>query len=185
LFAYRQNEAGAGGDVIFVGIDPGITGGIAIYDGDMHDLVALHRMPIDRIMVGGREKKRVSEAGVLKALEGLKFCRAAIERPTIRPFNKRNKADGTLSQVRMGSAGAAAFGENFGVLRMACIASGLSLRECQTNEWKSALKLRGGKDDSRRKASEEFPAWRGNFVTKNSDGCAEAALIALWLSKLK
>jgi crossover junction endodeoxyribonuclease RuvC len=166
--------------MLYIGIDPGLTGAIAFYDSGLHDLVALHKMPVDRVEVNEKNRGRINEHYLLDYFRGLAGALAVIERPEIRPLKTRNKQDGTLTARKPGAAGMFAFGEGYGIVRMGLIACGIRLVEIRPNAWKARMRVRGGKDESRRIAAETFPAWAQNFKNKNSDGPAEAALMAVW-----
>jgi crossover junction endodeoxyribonuclease RuvC len=50
--------------------------------------------------------------------------------------------------------------------------------------WQKAVGARGGKDASRARAAELFPAYAANFTRKKDDGRADAALIAWYGAQL-
>ena len=73
-----------------------------------------------------------------------------------------------------------AFSGAYHLFQGVVIGQGLPLRFVKPAQWKRDLKLRRGKDASRQRAMELFPAFRKDFARAQDDGRAEAALIGLW-----
>lgn len=150
-----------------IGVDPGASGAIAILK-DNGKLVHVFDMPSVEVISGGKAKKRVS--------------------PEMLAAELRLYADqGAVAYVEQvgampgqGVSSMFAFGQSFGIVLG--VMGGLAI-PCQTvtpSKWKKDLKLNGGKDASRAKAAQVWPAQAGEFKRVKDDGKAEAALIALW-----
>lgn len=130
-----------------LGIDPGQGGGLAVVG---KDFACAWKMPeTERDLLDTLED--VKTFGVTTAY--LEFVR---------------------SSPQMGVVSAFKFGQGYGGLRMACIASGLRLEEVTPQKWQLAMRCRtkGDKNVSKRRAQELFP---GEKVTH---AIADALLIA-------
>ena len=80
----------------------------------------------------------------------------------------------------MGVAGSGAFGESYGCLITALVASGCAITEVRPGVWGRSIGLKGGKDDARRMAANQFPAMAGMFARVKDDGRADGALIGYY-----
>ncbi len=119
---------------LFIGIDPGVSGGIAALRPD-GDVALVAKMP-------------ETERDVLDLLTGLSDARAVLE------FVR--------SSPQMGVTSAFTFGRGYGALRMALIAARIPFDEVLPVKWQTALQCRtkGVKDVTKRRAQELFPAVR-------------------------
>lgn len=130
-----------------LGIDPGLGGGLAVVG---QDFTRAWKMPeTERDLLDTLSD--VKTFGVTTAY--LEFVR---------------------SSPQMGVVSAFKFGQGYGGLRMACIASGLKLEEVTPQKWQQVLKCRtkGDKNVSKRRAQELFPG------VKITHAIADALLIA-------
>jgi len=157
---------------IILAVDPGLSGAIAcLVDGR---LVEVEDMPTFELVVGGSNRRRVDPftlEGVIRSLlvsyaGPLDDLHIILEEVGPRP------KDGTV--------GAFTFGEAYGLLQGVAAGGRLPLRYVKPQVWKRDLKLRRGKDASRQRAMELFPAFRDQFARVKDDGRAEAALIGHW-----
>lgn len=170
--------------MIVVGIDVGLEGAFAFYDSEDRAILAIEDMPVDRIsLASGKERGRVNDREVLRILSRAMGAHAFIERPEARPMRSRDRVTGAVTLRQPGGAGMLAFGEGYGILHCACIASGMAVTEVRPGMWKRSLGVSGDKDDARRRASELFPRWADYFRRKKDDGRAESALLALYGSR--
>ncbi len=161
---------------VVLGIDPGITGAIAILaDGE---LVAVEDMPTDHVQVGAHLRSRISAHRLWAILGSAKGAHAFVERPEARPLRGRDKATGQTVLRQPGAAGMLAFGEGYGMLVMGCVAAGMVLTELRPGAWKRAAGVAASKDDARRAAANAFPRQVHLFARKRDDGRAEASLLA-------
>jgi crossover junction endodeoxyribonuclease RuvC len=83
-----------------------------------------------------------------------------------------------------GAVGAFDFGRTYGLLLGVCAAHFLTVEHVTPASWKTAMKVKGDKDVSRQRASALFPAQSGLFARVKDDGRAEAALIAVYGSRV-
>lgn len=137
--------------MIFLGIDPGRSGALALLD-KAAMTVTTYDMPD-------------TTAGLHALLCSFAPVRAAMIE---KPFYPR----------MIGTRAVAVIAENFGALKSAILWRDIPLLECRPNEWKLALNLSPDKDASRAKASQFFPTCTDQWLRKKDDGRAEAALIA-------
>jgi hypothetical protein len=136
---------------LYIGIDPGKTGAIAVMDGDDMS-VRVYDMP------GTIEEKRaiLSEIGSVRC--------AWIEKPFFpRMIGIKNAV--TISQA-------------YGELKACLVFAGVPTNEVPPAAWKKHFGLSTDKDASRAYASSVFPDQSHLWARKKDDGRAEAALIA-------
>ena len=148
-----------------MGIDPGISGAIAIFEGT--DLLDAFDIPVVETQSGKRKKRRISpEILVAEIEEHIGFlARVYIEDVHAMP------GQGVTSMF--------AFGEAAGLIRGVC--AGLKVPVCLISPitWKRGMKLQGaGKDASRAMAARLWPQKASLFKRQRDDGRAEAALLA-------
>lgn len=164
---------------LIIGVDPGASGAIAFLS-PAGDLLGVEDMPIDRVAVGTGKRSRVAIPRLLGLLKGSAGAHAFIEQPTYRPMRRPNPQTGVPEATHMGVAGAGAFGENYGCLITALVASGCMLTEVRPGVWSRAIGLKGGKDDSRRMAANLFPGVARLFARVKDNGRSDAALVGWW-----
>lgn len=144
-----------------LGIDPGLSGALALYDIDG----ALEVMDIPTLQL--RTKRVIDEYALARIIDNWssRVREVWLEQVGVRPGE--------------GAVGAFTFGRGYGALRGICAANFLPIMDVTPATWKAALKVRGDKDESRLRASTMFPRHGGLWPLKKHDGRAEAALIAL------
>jgi hypothetical protein len=142
--------------MIYIGIDPGASGGIALLSNEGAPLKT-HKMP-------------GTERDLLDILTGIGTTRAVLER--------------VWSSPQMGVASAFKFGANIGMLRMALVAARIPFDEILPTKWQTALGCQvgrsratggapgGDKNITKRRAQALFP---GLTVTH---AIADALLLA-------
>lgn len=121
--------------MIFIGIDPGLSGGIVMLQGDGIPLRYV-KMPATERDVFDLLNEVQSPAGAHAVLE---FVR---------------------SSPQMGVSSAFTFGRGYGGLRMALVAVGIPFDEVTPRKWQQAMGCltKGDKNVSKRRAQELFPA---------------------------
>lgn len=145
-----------------LGIDPGLSGAMALYDVD--GSLEIVDMPVLQF----KTKRQVDEYAVARIIDNWRdrIREVWLEHVGTRPGE--------------GAVGAFSFGRGYGLLRGVCAANFLPIIDVTPATWKGALKVRGDKDESRARASSLFPRHGGSWALKKHDGRAEAALIALY-----
>lgn len=158
--------------MIWVGIDPGLSGAAAIFD-DKAGWVRVWDLPTREIVRGRKKKRRqrlddVAMWNLARVISQLPLAGIVIEQVGGMP--------------RQSAAGGFTFGDLTGAVRMAFVSCSEAPRhEVPAIVWKAHYRLRGSnKDDSRALASRLFPESADVFRRKTDDGRAEAALIARW-----
>ena len=146
-----------------LGIDPGASGGIAFFS-MQRGLLSIFDMPTVEVKRGGKTKREVS-AAMLNAIIGARDIDAAfVEKVGAMP------GQGVSSMFQ--------FGRSVGMIEGVLAALEIPTNYVTPQVWQKTVGARGGKDASRARASELFPAYAANFTRKKDDGRADAALIA-------
>jgi len=146
-----------------LGIDPGASGGIAFFS-MQRGLLSIFDMPTVEVKRGGKNKREVS-AAMLNAIIGARDIDAAfVEKVGAMP------GQGVSSMFQ--------FGRSVGMIEGVLSALEIPTNYVTPQVWQKAVGARGGKDASRARAAELFPAYAANFSRKKDDGRADAALIA-------
>ena len=141
-----------------LGVDPGLSGAIALLDVDTGDLVGLWDMPAADGHVLGPNLGNIIR----------QFCVAVAW------------IEDVHSMPRDGVASAHRFGRAIGVVEGVLGDQSISIRRVTPAAWKKAAGIRTGadKEASRRRAIELWPAHADAFARKKDHGRAEAALVA-------
>jgi crossover junction endodeoxyribonuclease RuvC len=152
-----------------LGIDPGASGGIAFFS-MQRGLLSIFDMPTVEVKRGGKNKREVS-AAMLNAIIGARDIDAAfVEKVGAMP------GQGVSSMFQ--------FGRSVGMIEGVLSALEIPTNYVTPQSWQKAVGARGGKDASRARAAELFPAYAANFTRKKDDGRADAALIAWYGAQL-
>lgn len=150
---------------MIVGIDPGLDGAIAWYDGD--DLT-VEDMPTFMLERGGKQKRAVDGAR-LAALLRARVDHVFVERVAAMP--------------KQGVSSVFSFGQSYGLILGVLAALQIPHTTVQPAVWKRALAVPKSKDGARARATELLPAWADLWPLVKHDGRAEAAMIALYGSR--
>jgi crossover junction endodeoxyribonuclease RuvC len=142
--------------MIIVGIDPGVTGALAIFNaGTLHQVVD---MPVEASRANGAE---------------IAYILLSHGKPDVVYL------EWTQPMPKNGSIASYSLGLNSGIVIGVVQALGISLERVRPQAWKSAMGLsRKPKAASRGMATELFPHFADQFRRVKDDGRAEAALIA-------
>jgi crossover junction endodeoxyribonuclease RuvC len=149
--------------MIILGIDPGLSGAIAIYNIYTEELVVMD-MPTVEMTRNGKHKREVSPALVADVIAGKGAVRAYMERVSAMP------GQGVSSMF--------SFGRSAGVVEGVLAAYEIPVTLVTPQAWMKAMGVRAGKDGSRERAMQLFPAYSTLFARKKDDGRSDAALIA-------
>lgn len=147
-----------------VGIDPGLSGAVAIFQPELGELEVLD-IPTLEVKRGASTKRVISEIELAQLLEPHAGAVAYLERVSARP------GQGVTSMFN--------FGMTNGLIRGMLAAYSFRTTLITPQEWRRKMRVADGKDGSRQRAMELFPACAGLFKRKKDDGRAEAALIAM------
>lgn len=143
-----------------LGIDPGLSGALALLDID--GSLEVIDMPTLQL-----KKRVVDEYALARIIDdwSSRIREVWIEQVGVRPGE--------------GAVGAFSFGRGYGLLRGVCAANFLTMMDVTPGAWKAALKVPAEKDGARARASALLPRSAHLWPLKKHDGRAEAACIAL------
>lgn len=166
---------------IFLGVDPGNTGAVCMYDSDTRE-IKFADTPTVKMKSGKTFKTQMNPHAcslLLKELAGGKECLVTIEKVAAMP-----SVAGPNGEERrtMGATSAFNFGMGFGMWIGICAALQLPYELVHPATWKSKL-LAGmakGKDASRVKAMQLFPQTAKDLARKMDHGRADALLLAVY-----
>lgn len=149
----------------FLGVDPGVSGGIAILSSRGH--LSVHDMPTCKVLVARKQRREVDALALAELLRPLADGAVAIvERQSARPGQ--------------GVTGMFGLGRSLGVVLGVMAGLGIPVRMVAASAWKPALDVPADKGLVRSRASELLPAGAGDWRRKKDHGRAEAALLALY-----
>lgn len=146
--------------MIIWGIDIGIHGALTMFDVS-NGVLEIHDMPI----VERNGKKLVSGhlvTNILRTHHGTVW----IERVGARP------GQGVSSMF--------SFGRSAGIVEGVAIALDMPINLVTPQAWQRKCLVQSGKDGSRSRAMEIFPAYSQSFARKSDDGRSDSALIAYY-----
>lgn len=159
-----------------IGIDPGLSGGIAMIDWRDETSCSLWAMPTEvRSEKTGKKQVTARElallAGNLSDIHHVDLI--VIERPSAPPvFGKKQR-------FGMGAFAALGMGDSFGCVRMfAALFGDAQVKFVQPAVWKKALGLKREKEYAIKRAHKLYPKSKEFITLKKHDGLAEALLIA-------
>ena len=150
--------------MILIGIDPGVSGALSVYE--HKKLIEVLDMPT--MSEGKKNKKQINSAQlsleIKKRINGSDENAVVIEHVTAMP------GQGVTSMFN--------FGQSFGVIKGICSALNLPVYFVRPVKWKKHFNLIGSsKDASRTKAIEMFPSFSDNMARKKDANKADAILI--------
>ncbi len=148
--------------MLVLGIDPGFTGAIALYDPSTTH-VTIGDMPLGKTPTG---KSIIDYISLFEMLKPDQPVRAVLEFVAARP------GQGAPATFR--------FGQGYGALEMALAAHRIPTQKVTPAKWKKHFGLSKDKGISRSYATERFPQYAESFKRVKDDGRAEAVLIALY-----
>lgn len=147
-----------------LGIDPGVSGAIALYDTDTLAL-DVHDVPVLKVLTGARKaRNELDVASIFQIIQELAPDRAFIEQVGAMP------GQGVVSMFR--------FGDAFGVLRGVVTGAQIPLDYVRPQEWQKLVRMPRGDDAGRLRVNQLFPKSSNLFKRKLDHNRADAALIA-------
>ena len=155
-----------------IGIDPGLSGGIAILENNK--IKELFDMPV---MADGKKNKRQLNSALLVKL--IKDNIKNLE-DTVMIVEKVHAMTG------QGVTSMFNFGQTFGAIKGICAALGLPIFFVRPAKWKKHFELiNSSKDASRTKAIEMYPAISDQLSKKKDVNKSDALLIARYYSETR
>ena len=155
-----------------IGIDPGLSGAIAILeDSKIKELFDMPVMPD-----GKKNKRQLNSAFLVKLLkeniESLENTVMVVEQVNAMP------GQGVTSMFN--------FGQTFGAIKGICAAIGLPISFVRPAKWKKHFELiNSSKDASRTKAIEMYPSFSEQLSKKKDVNKSDAILIARYYSETR
>lgn len=150
-----------------IGIDPGMNGALALYDGKE---LLVRDMPTFEISKNGGKRRKVNIDGLNAVLEEY-MTMAIIDMVFIEQVS---------AQPGNGAASAFTYGFGAGVLEAVVQCQKLPFTYILPQVWKKAMACPKDKDGARMRASQLFPEFKHNWPLKKHDGRSEASLIAMY-----
>lgn len=161
---------------ILMGVDPGKTGAIAfvLRDTATGSTKFLHAIPMP--VVKTNKRTEIDHVALARDLDDYLG-----ELGSIHGYVHRCVIERVGAMPKQGVSSSFDFGRSFGTVIGLVAAHMIPVTFVVPGVWKKAHGLIGkGKDASRVRASELWPASSGNWSRVKDDGVAEAALIATW-----
>ena len=155
-----------------IGIDPGLSGGIAILEDNV--IKVLFDMPV---MSDGKKNKRQLNSALL-----VKLIKDNIKdtEDTVMVVEQVNAMPG------QGVTSMFNFGQTFGAIKGICAALGLPIFLVRPAKWKKHFELiNSSKDASRTKAIEMYPSISEQLSKKKDVNKSDAVLIARYYSETR
>jgi len=148
---------------MIVGIDPGASGAVAFFD-PQEGTLEIVDMPVMEVERSGKSKREISPQLLATAIRHKAPRIAYVEKVGAMP------GQGVSSMFQ--------FGRGVGLVEGVLAALDVPVNYVTPQAWQKAVSVRGGKDGSRLRAVELFPAYASLFRLKKWDGRSDAALIA-------
>lgn len=164
--------------MLFPGIDPGVSGAIAVIDDQTRE-VSFYDTPVMQIKSGKTFKSQMdchTASAILQRLDRSSGILVTIEKVNAMPSIPG--PDGVSRS--MGVTSAFNFGMNFGMWIAICAASELPYQLVHPATWKAALMRDSSKekDASRQKAMQLYPYVAKDLARKKDHARADALLLA-------
>lgn len=154
-----------------IGIDPGLSGGMAVYDVAAKKLVEVRPLPVEEIK-SGRYTDRNIDAHAFAEMIAVSVEAFEVQLVVIEKVH---------SSPQMGVASAFKFGHNYGIVQMASMIYAPRVEFVTPQRWKARMMLSFDKKQSLTMARKMFPG--DHFPRQKDEGLAEAALIAFYAAR--
>lgn len=153
---------------LYLGIDPGLSGALAFLD-PVNNSLEVFDMPTHTVKSNGKNKRKIDLHGLAIIIRdrAFKVQVGVVEEVGAMP------GQGVTSMF--------SFGFSAGCAQMAVAMAQVPLVLVTPRVWKSAMRLKSNKDESRRAASRLMPQHAHLWPLVKHDGRAEAALLAQYL----
>ena len=166
--------------MIYMGIDPGLNGAIAVINRD-GSVLEVNDMPVQEIASDGKKKRRIDIRSLSVLFQNilLRYPGAIISAgmEQVHAFPDRKNKDGTMTRGQ-GVTSAFAFGRGYGNLEQALVDFQIGFTEISPVRWKKAMlgDMPKGKGAALYRARQLFPS--ADLRLAKHEGRAEALLIA-------
>ena len=155
-----------------IGIDPGLSGGIAVLEDNK--VLEIYDAPV--MSEGKKNKKQLNSALLVKLIK--------------KNIQKKEETVMVVEQVNampgQGVTSMFNFGQTFGAIKGICAALGLPIFFVRPAKWKKHFGLiNSSKDASRTKAIEMYPSISGQLSRKKDVNKSDAILIARYYNETR
>lgn len=154
--------------MIVAGIDPGITGALALVNAARGEVIEVADFPV----LDGNSRKEPNEAELIALLVAWR------ERGCSLVVYEAQQAF-----PQQGRSSCFSLGVTYGVVRAALAASGIPREPVNPRTWKKAMGLTSDKADSRMVALRLFPGATALLGRRKDEGRAEAMLLAAYAAR--
>jgi crossover junction endodeoxyribonuclease RuvC len=151
--------------MIILGIDPGLSGALAFLDARTNELV-VEDMPTVEVRRNNKLKREVSAQLVANII-----VRKHVEAAFLERVN---------AMTGQGVSSVFSFGRSSGIMEGVLAAFDIPTTLVTPQAWQKAMNVRDGKDGSRERAMQLFPASADLFRRKKDDGRSDATLISVY-----
>ena len=158
--------------MMIIGIDPGLSGAIAILDNNK--VVGIYDMPV--MAEGKKNKRQLNSAQLVNIIKD--------------NINTKEEITVVVEQVNampgQGVTSMFNFGQTFGAIKGVCAALNLSIFFVRPSKWKKHFELiNSSKDSSRTKVIEMYPSLSRQLSKKKDVNKSDAILIARFFSETR
>ena len=158
--------------MIIIGIDPGLSGGIAILENNK--VKSLFDMPV--MPEGKKNKRQLNSAQLAKLIKD--------------SIKDKSEVSVIVEQVNampgQGVTSMFNFGQTFGAIKGVCAAIGLPIFFVRPSKWKKHFELiNSSKDASRTKAIEMYPLLSNDLAKTKDVNKSDAILIARFYTETR
>ena len=153
--------------MIVMSIDPGLSGALAVFIDDV--LIDVVDMPTHELSRNGKAKRQIAAADLAGIFTQHDPRHVIVERVSAMP------GQGVTSMF--------SFGRSLGIVEGIIAAYNISVTYVTPGVWTKAIGRGAGKDASRARACELYPAHQKQFARVKDDGRADAVLIGAWWLK--
>jgi crossover junction endodeoxyribonuclease RuvC len=154
--------------MIVMAIDPGLSGAIAVFDGEI--LIDIVDTPTHELTRNNKTKRQISASALAALFRQYKPGHVVVEKVSAMP------GQGVTSMF--------SFGRSFGVIEGILAAFEIPATYVMPSVWTKGIGRGLGKDASRARACELYPAHQKSFARVKDDGRADAVLIGAWYLKV-
>jgi crossover junction endodeoxyribonuclease RuvC len=158
--------------MIYLGIDPGLSGAICVFN-MTEGSIDIIDMPTVEVTRNAKSKREVS-AQLLSS----EISNALLKGRAVAFLERVGAMPG------QGVTSVFSFGRSVGIVEGVLASFDIPTTIVPPAVWQKAVGVRGGKDGSRERAMQIFPAAAPLFARKKDDGRSDAALIAYYGSSL-
>lgn len=165
--------------MIYIGIDPGLTGALAVLDSETKEINFVDT-PVLEIRVGKKVKHQQDAYAISSLLRAI--CSGKDVMVTIEKVQAMPGSDGKGGRQAMGATSAFNFGLGFGMWLGILAALEIPHQQVHPATWKAVM-MAGctkEKDASRVKAMQLYPKTAKDLTRKKDHGRADALLMAAW-----